>query len=362
MVSFLDLKKINDQHLDEINGAIKRVLDSGYYLLGKENSNFTQNFAQYIGVDHCVGVGNGLDALTLMLKAYNFEEGSEIIVPANTYIASILAISAANLVPILVEPDINTYNIDIRKIESAITAKTKAILVVHLYGRAVDMTDVNKIAKKYNLKVFEDCAQAHGALSDGKKVGSVSDCAAFSFYPGKNLGALGDAGAITTNDKDIAHKIKVLANYGSDVKYHNIYKGTNSRLDEIQAAVLDVKLKYLDNENLRRLNIAHYYIDNIKANIKLPLKTHNNNCVWHLFPIMVANRDKFMSYLKDNDVHTLIHYPIPPHKQRAYYELSNLSLPITEKIHEQIVSLPISPVLTDSEVDYVIDIVNKYKG
>lgn len=361
MIKFLDLHKINEQYRDEIDEAIKRVLDSGWYLLGKENENFCKNFAQYCGTKHCIGVANGLDALTLIIKAYGFGQGDEIIVPANTYIASILAISANGATPVLVEPDMNTYNIDPDKIEEKITKKTKAILAVHLYGQTAQMDKINEIAKKYNLKVIEDSAQAHGAIYNGKRTGNLGDASGFSFYPGKNLGCLGDGGAVTTNDDELAQKIIALRNYGSHIKYENLYKGVNSRLDEIQAAVLDVKLKYLDKDNQKRRDIAKLYIENIKnPAIILPQVINEESHVWHIFAIRTQKRDKFQQYLKDNDIQTLIHYPIPPHKQQAYKEWNNLNLALTEQIHTEILSLPISAVMTDEEVKKVIEVVNNY--
>lgn len=361
MIKFLDLEKINNRFRSEIDERIKVVLDKGWYLQGRENEEFCENFASYCGTEYCVGVGNGLDALTLMIKAYDFDAGDEIIVPSNTYIATILSISANGCKPVLVEPDIHTYNINPDLIEEKITDKTKAIMVVHLYGQAVEMEKIWALAKKYNLKVFEDCAQAHGAVYKGKHVGNLSDAAAFSFYPGKNLGAFGDAGAVLTNDEAVYNKIKALANYGSDRKYHNLYKGVNSRLDEIQAAVLDVKLKYLDDDNIRRRQIAKYYRENIKnPKIILP-KTYDENAhVWHVFAVRTTERDRFQQYLADNGVQTLIHYPTPPHQQPAYAEWNKESYPVSEEIHKTIISLPISPVMTDEEVKKVEEIVNAY--
>lgn len=362
MIKFLDLQKINNRFRSEIDERIKKILDKGWYLQGEENETFTNNFARYCGVKYCIGVANGLDALNLIIKGYGFSNGDEIIVPANTYIATILAITQNNCTPVLVEPDINTYNINPDLIEEKITDKTKAIMVVHLYGQAVEMEKIWAIAKKYNLKIIEDSAQAHGAFYKDKRVGNLGDASAFSFYPGKNLGCIGDGGCITTNDEELYNKIKAIANYGSDRKYHHIYKGVNSRLDEIQAAVLDVKLKYLDEDNNKRKEIAKYYIENIKnENIILP-KTYNiNSHVYHVFVVRTKNRDDFQKYLTDNDIQTIIHYPTPPHKQEAYKEWNNLSLPITEEIHKTIISIPMSPVLTKEEVDKVIDVINKYK-
>ena len=361
MIKFLDLEKINNRFRKEIDERIKNILDKGWYLQGEENDKFSKHFAEYCGVKYVLGVANGLDALRLIIKASGFGEGDEIIVPANTYIATILAISDNGCTPVLVEPNINTYNIDPDKIEAAITPRTKAIMVVHLYGQAVQMQKVWDLAKKYNLKVFEDCAQAHGAIYQNKRIGSLSDAGAFSFYPGKNLGALGDAGAIATNDEDLYLRAKALANYGSDRKYHHIYKGLNSRLDEIQAAVLDVKLPHLDKDNARRREIAAYYRSHItNPKIILPQTYDEKATVWHVFVIRTKERDAFQQYLSDNGVQTIIHYPCPPHKQLAYKEWNNLSYPISEEIHNTVISLPISPVMTDDEVEKVVEIVNAW--
>lgn len=361
MIKFLDLEKINNRFRKEIDERIKNILDKGWYLQGEENDKFSKHFAEYCGVKYVLGVANGLDALRLIIKASGFGEGDEIIVPANTYIATILAISDNGCTPVLVEPNINTYNIDPDKIEAAITPRTKAIMVVHLYGQAVQMQKVWDLAKKYNLKVFEDCAQAHGAIYQNKRIGNLSDAGAFSFYPGKNLGALGDAGAIATNDEDLYLRAKALANYGSDRKYHHIYKGLNSRLDEIQAAVLDVKLPHLDKDNARRREIAAYYRSHItNPKIILPQTYDEKATVWHVFVIRTKERDAFQQYLSDNGVQTIIHYPCPPHKQLAYKEWNNLSYPISEEIHNTVISLPISPVMTDDEVEKVVEIVNAW--
>ena len=361
MIKFLDLHAINERYRTEINQAINHVINSGWYIGGEANTKFCKNFADFCGVKYCVGVANGLDALTLLIKAHGFGPGDEIIVPANTYIATILSITACGCTPILVEPDIKTYNIDPDKIESYISKKTKAIMVVHLYGTTAEMDKINAIAKRYNLKVFEDCAQAHGAIYNGNRVGNLSDAAAFSFYPGKNLGCLGDGGAVVTNDETVFNKIKALANYGSDYKYHNIYKGVNSRLDEIQAAILDVKLKYLDEDNKIRRELAKVYLDNIKnEKIVLPLFIKDEESVWHVFPIRTKNRDHLQNYLADHNVQTVIHYPIPPHKQEAYQEFNNLHFPITEEIADTIISIPMSPVLTSSEIDKIINLLNAF--
>lgn len=365
MIKFLDLQKINLTHQNEIEEKLLDTFRSGWYLLGKEVKAFEENLTKYIGVNNAIGVANGLDALRLILRAYIeqgiMKKGDEIIVPANTYIASVLAISDNGLVPVFVEPDVNTYNIDITKIEEKLNEKTKGILIVHLYGRVIFSEELKSLAQKNNLKIIEDNAQSIGAKWEGKQAGSLGDAAGFSFYPGKNLGALGDAGAITTNDDDLAKTIRALANYGSNQKYINIYQGLNSRLDEIHAGVLDVKLKYIDAENTKRKEIAKKYILNIKnSNIRLPeLPENEEEHVWHLFVVRTNEREKIQNYLSDNGIQTLIHYPIPPHKQQAYSEFNHLSFPITEKIHEEVLSLPISPVMSDEEVEYVIQALNK---
>lgn len=361
MIKFLDLEKINNRFRTEIDSKIKKVLDSGWYLFGEETKLFEQNFANFCGTKYCISCANGLDALSLIIKGFGFKDGDEIIVPANTFIASILAISNNGCTPILIEPDIETYNINPDLIEEKITPKTKAIIVVHLYGQAVQMEKIFEIAKKYNLKIIEDSAQAHGAFYKDKRVGSLGDAGAFSFYPGKNLGCLGDGGCITTNDKELAEKIRALSNYGSDYKYHHIYKGVNARLDEIQAAILNVKLPYLDSDNARRLEIAKQYISNIKnPKIILPQIFNEKSHVFHIFAVRIKNRAEFQKYLKNKGIQTNIHYPTPPHKQGAYKELSNQKLAITERIHDEIISLPISPVLTDEEVKNIIKAVNEY--
>lgn len=361
MIKFLDLKKINNRYREEIDSRIKNILDKGWYLQGDENENFTKNFANFCGTKFAIGVANGLDALNLIIKAYGFGNGDEIIVPANTYIATILAISENGCIPILVEPDIKTYNINPDSIEEKITTKTKAIMVVHLYGQAVQMEKIWKIAKKYNLKIIEDSAQAHGAIYQENRTGNLGDASGFSFYPGKNLGCMGDGGAVTTNDEELFNKIKAIANYGSDRKYHHIYKGVNSRLDEIQAAVLDIKLKHLDSDNNKRREISKYYRENIKnSKIILPDTYDEKSHVWHIFAVRTHNRDEFQKYLTEKGIQTIIHYPTPPHKQGAYKEWNNLSFPITEEIHNTILSLPISPVMTDSEIEKVVEVVNEY--
>lgn len=362
MIPFLDLKQINLRHENELMESIQRVIQSGWYILGKEVEAFEKEFAEYCNTKHCIGTANALDALELILRGYGIGEGDEVIVPSNTYIASILAISANNAIPVLVEPNLFTYNIDPDKIEEKISERTKAILVVHLYGQSCDMNQINRIANKYNLKVIEDCAQAHGAIYDSKRVGNLSDAGAFSFYPGKNLGALGDGGAITTNDDNLATIIRALRNYGSHKKYENLYKGVNSRLDELHAAVLRPKLNYLDDDNQVRRNIAEYYLSNITNDrVTLPVVEENKlSHVWHVFVVRTSNRDKLQQYLLERGIQTLIHYPIPPHKQEAYKEWADESYPISEKIHREILSIPISPVMSLSDAKIVVEAINDY--
>ena len=363
MIKFLDLHKINERSRGELDAAVKRVLDSGWYLLGRECDAFEKEFAAYCGVRHCIGCANGLDALKLIIQAFGIGPGDEVIAPANTYIASLIAISANGATPILVEPDPATCLISSDLIEQAVTPRTKAIMVVHLYGRAVEMTKVWDVAKKHNLKVVEDSAQAHGAMFNGRRTGNLGDAGGFSFYPGKNLGCLGDGGAVTTNDDALAVKIRALRNYGSDIKYHFPYRGTNSRLDEIQAAWLRVKLPLLDADNQKRREIAVRYwngIENPLVRLPNPPPVPEQS-VWHVYPVFCDERNRFQEYLTGRGIQTVIHYPIPPHRQPAYTEWHNLSLPITEKIHDTILSLPISPVMTDDEVTEVIESVNNYK-
>lgn len=363
MIPFLDLHAINERYREAFDERIKAVLDSGWYLQGKQNENFCVHFAEYCGTEHALGVANGLDALNLIIRAYGFGTGDEIIVPANTYIASILTISQNGCTPVLVEPNIQTYCIDPDRIEEKITEHTKAIMVVHLYGQITPMKKIWALADKYNLKIIEDSAQAHGAMYEGRRAGNLGDASGFSFYPGKNLGALGDAGGITTNDEALYQNVKALANYGSDYKYHHIYKGVNSRLDEIQAALLDVKLAHLDEDNARRRAISLYYRSHItNYHITLPQAYDEDAHVWHVFVVRCAQRDAFQTYLTDNGVQTIIHYPTPPHKQEAYAEWNHLSFPITEKIHNEIISLPISPVMTDEDVHKVVAIVNAWEA
>ncbi|MFH0734092.1 MAG: DegT/DnrJ/EryC1/StrS family aminotransferase [bacterium] len=370
-INFLDLKQINKVYQSEIEDKLINVFRSGWYIKGNAVNKFEEEYSSFIGTKHCIGVANGLDALRLILRAYIemgvMNEGDEIIVPANTYIASILAITENRLKPILVEPDINTYNIDPLLIEKQITQKTKGIMIVHLYGQNSMQTEIKRIVDQYNIILIEDNAQAQGAYYNKQRTGSIGNAAGHSFYPGKNLGALGDAGAVTTGDTELYEVIKTIANYGSKIKYINEYKGINSRLDEMQAAVLSVKLKYLDNDNQRRREIAQFYCQNIKnkkiilpvINSKLKIENYLEH-IWHLFVIRTDNRDELQKYLSNNGIQTLIHYPIPPHKQNAYKEWNNLFLPITETIHNQVLSLPISPILTDEEIKYVVEKINNY--
>ncbi|HEK1719748.1 TPA: DegT/DnrJ/EryC1/StrS family aminotransferase [Proteus mirabilis] len=370
MISFLDLKLINKQYEIELKNACSRVIDSGWYITGKELESFETNFAHYCGTKYAIGVANGLDALTLVLRAWKeqgkLHSGDEVIVQANTYIASILAITENDLVPILVEPDSKTYNLSIENIKQAITDKTKVILPVHLYGQINPMEEIIEIAKENNLLVLEDCAQSHGASIDGIKAGNWGDAAGFSFYPGKNLGALGDAGAITTNDEELASVVTALRNYGSHQKYLNLYQGVNSRLDEIQAAMLNVKLKYLDQETKIRQEIAIQYLENIKNPlIQLPTtaeeyQLNKQSHVWHLFVIATEHRELLQKHLDNCDIQTLIHYPTPPHKQQAYKQYNYINLPITEKIHDNVLSIPISPVMTSDEINNVIKACNSF--
>ena len=371
MIPFLDLKNINQQYRNELINACTRVIDSGWYIGGGELERFEQNFANYSGTKFAIGVANGLDALILVLRAWKelgkLQDGDEVIVPSNTYIASILAITANNLTPVLVEPDLNTYNIDPVKIQQAITSKTRVILPVHLYGQLADMPKIMQIARQHNLLVLEDSAQSHGAQLQGKKAGNWGDASGFSFYPGKNLGALGDAGAITTNDAELAMMLKALRNYGSYEKYKNLVPGVNSRLDEMQAAILDIKLMYLDQETQHRRKIANLYLSGIKNPlIQLPLLNVNAEIytqhVWHLFVIRTTHRESLQKYLADYGVQTLIHYPIPPHKQQAYKEMNHMSLPISEHIHNEVLSLPIGSHLNFEDINLIIQICNEFKN
>ncbi len=374
MISFLDLKIINDSYEPDLSSAIKRVLDSGWYILGNEATAFEQEYARFIGVKHCIGVANGLDALRLILKAYlilgEMNEGDEIIVPANTFIASILAITDNRLKPVLVEPDINTFNIDPLLIEEKITERTKGIMLVHLYGKNAMCPEIKRLVDKYELKLIEDNAQSQGCYYGEKRTGSLGNAAGHSFYPGKNLGALSDAGAVTTDNDELAELIRALGNYGCTKKYISDYQGLNSRLDEIQAAMLRVKLRRLDTDNQHRREIARFYCANItNAEIVLPESKENHllnpvttnlSHVWHLFVIRHRERDQLQKYLRENGIQTLIHYPVPPHKQRAYKEWNNTSYPITEQIHREVLSLPVCPVVNMNDIRFITDIFSKY--
>lgn len=365
MIKFLDLQKITEKYADEIHEAVNRAVDSGWYLQGEENKRFENDYANYIGTTFCIGCGNGLDALIWIFRAYIemgiMKPGDEVIVPSNTYIASILAITENGLKAVLVEPNIDTYQIDDNKIEEAITERTRAILIVHLYGQCAYTDKIGALCKKYDLKLVEDNAQAHGCKYHGKRTGSLGDASGHSFYPGKNLGAFGDAGAVTTDDEELALTVRALANYGSSKKYVFKYKGRNSRLDEIQAAVLDVKLKHLDEDNNYRKKIAKYYIESIKnPTIITPKVIDWDTNVFHIFPIRCKKRDELQRYLKDNGIQTNIHYPIPPHKQECYKEWDILNFPITELIHQEELSLPMSQVLTDNETHQIVKLINNY--
>lgn len=354
----------NELHDDLVNG-FNRVLDKNWFILGEEDKKFEASFASYCDTKYCIGCGNGLEALHLILKAYGIGAGDEVIVPSNTFIATALAATYVGAKVVLVEPRLEDYTINPDLIEEKITNKTRAIMAVHLYGHPCDMDPIMEIAKKYNLKVIEDAAQAHGALYKGRKVGSLGDAAGFSFYPGKNLGALGDAGVITTNDEELAKKVKALANYGSQVRYHHIYQGTNSRLDEMQAAFLSAKLPHLNKWNDERNRIADFYLNNIKnPKIVLPSIKEYAHHVWHIFAVRVDNRDDFAKYLEDNGIQSIIHYPIPIHLQECYQDLKleKGSLPICEEISDTVLSLPMYYGLTDEEIKYVVDIINAYEG
>ncbi|WP_310686433.1 DegT/DnrJ/EryC1/StrS family aminotransferase [Aliifodinibius sp. S!AR15-10] len=370
-VPFLDLKKSNSRYEDEIRASIGRVIDSGWYLLGDEVERFEWEFSEYIGIDYTIGVASGLDALTIILKAYRtlgqLQEGDEVIVPANTFIASILAITNNDLRPVLVEPDEDTFNIDPDLIEEKITNRTRAIMLVHLYGQNAYNEKIGKLCQQYDLKLIEDAAQAHGACYKDQRIGSIGDAAGFSFYPGKNLGAMGDAGAICTNDQELAECCRSLGNYGGTSKYRYKYKGFNSRMDEIQAAVLRVKLKGLDTANQRRREVADFYIRNISnPKVKLPVLKADNSIrndsshVWHLFVVRVQNRDRFIDYLEENEIAASTHYPVAPNQQEGYPELSDLNLPVTEKLHRQVVSLPMSPVLEEKSMQKVHKVIANY--
>lgn len=369
MIPFLDFRAVNEPYFDDIEKAVRRVLESGWYVLGKEVASFEEEYASYCGSSRCVGVSSGLDALILILEAWKnlgkLKAGDEVIVPANTYIASILAISKAGLEPVLVEPDERTYNLNPALIECAITPKTKAIMVVHLYGQCADMDQINAIAEKHDLLVMEDAAQAHGATHRGEKAGNLSHAAAHSFYPGKNLGAIGEGGAVTTNDSELADMVSILRNYGSEKKYHNQVKGVNNRLDELQAAILRVKLPYLDADNHKRRLVAETYLTELPNNncqLIVPFIADYGKPCWHLFVVRVQERERFMEFLRKNGVATAIHYPVPPHQQPAYSEWKDRSYPLTEAIHREIVSLPISPAHTPEDAVKIAKVIHDWSN
>ena len=368
MIPFLDLKLMNQPIFDELIETSVNLIKTGRYVLGEKVKIFEENFSNYCGVKYTIGTSNGLDALTLIFRAYKemgfMQDGDEVLAPSNTYIASILSITENNLKPILIEPEMDFYNIDENKIQNKINSRTKAIMIVHLYGQVAYTEKIYNIAKKHNLKIIEDSAQAHGAEVNGKKVGNLGDASGFSFYPSKNLGALGDAGAVTTNDNDLAETIRALRNYGSHVKYENKYKGVNSRLDEIQAAILSVKLKYLDKQNSRRIEIANYYSENINnKRIKLPKVKYNDplSHVYHLFVIRTLKRQNLISHLESNNIGWFIHYPIPPHKQMAYKEWVNQQYPISEDIHNTVLSIPNAPYLSNNDIRKIVRVINEFK-
>lgn len=362
MIPFLPLKELNQKYESSFRNSLNHILEKGWYLLGEELEKFEYNFAAYCGTKHCIGVGNGLDALVLILKGMEIGEGDEVIVPSNTFIATLLAVSSVGATPVMVEPNIETYNLDPNLIKEKITNKTKAIIAVHLYGQLANMKDIIKIANENSLKVIEDAAQAHGAFGGTYKAGSSGDAAGFSFYPGKNLGALGDAGAVTTNDDNLASRIRALRNYGSKVRYDHMVKGVNSRLDEIQASFLSAKLPFLDEENESRRKIAKFYRNNISnSKLILPNVIEESAHVWHLFVIRTHDRNLLQNYLNEKGIQTLIHYPTAPHKQSAYKEWNMLSFPISEKIHAEVLSLPIYPTMTIEQAKYVVDALNEWK-
>ncbi|OQM76235.1 DegT/DnrJ/EryC1/StrS family aminotransferase [Manganibacter manganicus] len=367
MTSFLDLKRINGSMRDEIVEAVIQVIDSGWYIGGERLAAFEGAFAEFCGAKHCIGVANGLDALVLTLRAWKemgrLKAGDEVLIPANTYIASVLAVTENDLVPVLVEPDEHSFNIGAANALSAITGRTRAILPVHLYGRLADMPDLIQVARENGLLVLEDAAQAHGASLGGRRAGNWGDASGFSFYPGKNLGALGDAGAITTNDEELASTLRALRNYGSHEKYRNLMQGVNSRLDEVQAAVLTVKLRHFDTHTALRRKIARAYLDGIiNPDVRLPIWEVEEQHVWHLFVVRCRHRKALMEHLAGQGVQTLIHYPIPPHRQGAYPNLAHISLPVTEAIHDEVLSLPIGPHMSFDDIRRVIDAMNSFSA
>lgn len=364
-IPFVDFYPMHNEIKEEILKSFEDIYDKQWFILGENLKSFEDNFSKYCNVKHAIGCGNGLDALYLILKGYDIGSGDEVIIPSNTFIATALAVSYTGAKVVLVEPDKDTYNIDYKKIEEKITPNTKAIIAVHLYGRCADIDNIKSIAKKHSLKVIEDSAQAHGCMYKGKMAGSLGDAAGFSFYPGKNLGALGDGGMVTTNDDELARKIKALRNYGSEKKYNHIYKGTNSRLDEVQAAILNIKLKHLEDYTKERQNIAKYYIENIKnSKIQVPIIDDIKESVWHLFVIKTDERDQLQRYLKDKGIETVIHYPIPIHKQESYKDLNlkEEDYQIAQDLSNKILSLPIWYGLTKEKLDYIIDNLNNFKG
>jgi dTDP-4-amino-4,6-dideoxygalactose transaminase len=361
MIPFLDLSRINKPYQNALRDATERVLQSGWYVLGREVSQFETDFAAYCGTRHCIGVANGLEALTLTLKAWQFPEGSEVIVPANAYVASVLAVLHAGLKPVLAEPDERSYNLDSQHLAAALTTRTVAVLPLHLYGRCADMTAINRFARQHGLKVLEDAAQAHGATHAGRRAGSLGDAAGFSFYPSKNLGALGDAGAITTNDDALAESLRAWRNYGSARKYHVNYAGHNSRLDELQAALLSAKLPGLDADNARRRTLARYYLDTIRhPNVTLPVDDTLDADVWHLFVVRHPQRDAFRAHLLASGIATDVHYPVPPHRQPGLPMLAGQSFSLTEQIHNEVVSLPLNPSMTDADAECVVSVINQF--
>lgn len=366
MIPYLDLKKINAPYESVVIEKTKDLLASGWYIMGKQLEYFENQFADYCGTKHAIGVGNGLDALVLILKAYKelgkLKDGDQILVPANTYIASVLAILSAGLSPKLVDTNLQNYNLDLDRVKNAIEPATKGVLAVHLYGQVTDGQLLKEFCETNNLLLIEDAAQAHGAKDGNLRAGAIGHAAGFSFYPGKNLGCLGDGGAITTNDDELATCIRALRNYGSEKKYYNIYKGTNSRLDELQAAVLSEKLKNLDTDNKRRRTVARRFLDEIKNDkVVLPDWDGSDNHSFHIFAVRIKDRKHFQSYLQENGIQTLIHYPVPVHRQDCMTEFAHLDLPVTEQIHHEILSLPCHQMLTDKEIDYIINVINQYK-